>query len=534
MTRSLATSPDGQWAVAREGRELVLFAHAAGAPIARLGLDSDDTDVALVGPPASLVIVSRDTQKAHVSLYQPPEFELVAHLEIETAARVAAVTGPRLALVSPDSKQLVVVRSAGKALASQKLEVAGPIEFVVGLERNQIMLGLPKKVEVWDAVSGRPLLRPQFQLPPPPRVFGTASGHMWAMRQGGDEIFVYRLSDGRPFRHYAGSQIREVISHPASPVLLLVTERGLVRLHCFAHSLQLVDGVPDPAGALSLLVVGEEVFALGYTGGGEEPWRISLTGPTPATTTTTEVAAAAAASAPPTAPVTPAPRPSRGASWREPLVALVPRVLEGGELDVPALALDTELGELANRLKLTTLARRGLIVLYALHLAGEAGISIAKLATAIGDWPEALGQGDLGALALLKQKNGKVKLRRAVTDLLDGVAPRHVRLVGAGPATARPGAFRVGRDGRPDVEVEAELARQLGRIAVVEGSLRAGLLEARLHGAAAVTTSVPEEKPLPWPRDASLVLVLYGTASSWIADVPVLPGLTAPTDSTAS
>jgi hypothetical protein len=46
-----------------------------------------------------------------------------------------------------------------------------------------------------------------------------------------------------------------------------------------------------------------------------------------------------------------------------------------------------------------------------------------------------------------------------------------------------------------------------------------------------VTTSVPDEKPLPWPRDASLVLVLYGTASSWIADVPALPASDAATAS---
>jgi hypothetical protein len=218
-----------------------------------------------------------------------------------------------------------------------------------------------------------------------------------------------------------------------------------------------------------------------------------------------------------------APRGPRTA-WREPLIAVAQRVIEGGELELPSISLDSELGDLAQRLKLSPIARRALVMLYALHLAGESGISIAKLATLAGDWSEPLGQGDLGALALLKQKRGKVRLRRAVTDLLDGIAPRNVRLVGTGPSTASPGAYRVGRDGRADAEVEAVLAKQLGRIAIVEGRLRPGLLEARLHGATAVTTAVPAEKPLPWPRDASLVLVLYGTASSWVADVPTLPG----------
>ena len=74
------------------------------------------------------------------------------------------------------------------------------------------------------------------QLPPPPRTVGAAQGHLWATRPNSDEVFVYRLSDGRPFRHYAGAPIREVICHPASPLIVLVTPRGLVRLHCFAHS----------------------------------------------------------------------------------------------------------------------------------------------------------------------------------------------------------------------------------------------------------------------------------------------------------
>jgi hypothetical protein len=206
-------------------------------------------------------------------------------------------------------------------------------------------------------------------------------------------------------------------------------------------------------------------------------------------------------------------------------------LLEANELDAPTIGLDTELGELAHRLKLSPNARRGLVILYSLHLLGKARISIDKLASVLGDWPEALGQGDLGALALLKQNEGNVRLRRAVTDFIDGLPPRNIRLVGAGTSTAPLGAYRVGREGRANVEVEAELAKQLGRIAVIEGSLRAGLLEARLHGATAVTTSVPDAKPLPWPRDASLVFVLYGTASSWIADVPALPASDAATAS---
>ena len=47
MTRTLATSPDGQWAVARDGRTLFLLPAAGGAPLGTIELDSEDVDVAL-------------------------------------------------------------------------------------------------------------------------------------------------------------------------------------------------------------------------------------------------------------------------------------------------------------------------------------------------------------------------------------------------------------------------------------------------------------------------------------------------------
>ncbi|NVB78595.1 MAG: hypothetical protein HOV81_09395 [Kofleriaceae bacterium] len=515
MTRTLATSPDGQWAAARDGRMLSLLPATGGPPLGTVELDSEDVDVALVGPPASLVIVARDGTRAQVTLYQPPQLEPAARLELETPAKVVAATGGRLALVTPDSMHLAILRAAGRGLALQKLEVTGPIEFVVGMERNQVLLGLPKKLEVWDAVSGRPLLRPQFQLPPAPRVLGTAAGHMWAMRKSSDEIFVYRLSDGRPFRHQAGSTIIDVVSHPASPVIVLVTERGLARLHCFAHSLVPVDGAPESRGALALVANGEDVQLVGYVGDGRT-WRVAVNGTAP----TVEAPPPAPIASP--APVPAPPRPTASNAWREALATAGAELAKSAEVEVPAIQHGSTLGELAHRLGLGLGARRALAALYALHLVGVSETPIAQLAKLADDWAEALGQGELGALAMLRRKRGRVGLRTAVTDLLDGASPRHVRLVGSVAATPRAGAFRVARDGRADAAIESELAAQLGRIAIVEGSLRSGLLEARLHGATAVTMRVPDERPSPWPRDAGLVLVLYGAASSWVADIPPL------------
>lgn len=528
MTRSLTTGPDAQWAAARDGRKVVLLAGGAAPAVGQLELASDDCDIALVGPPTMLAVVSREP--ARVTLYEPPYLEAVTHLDLDVPARLAAIAGPRLVLISPDGSHVTIVRTQGRALSVQKIDPGSPVEFAVGLERNQVLLALLKKLEVWDAVSGRPVLRPQLALPPPPRTVGSAQGHLWATRPDGDEVFVYRLSDGRPFRHYVGAPIEAVISHPASPLIVLVTARGLVRLHCFAHSLLVVDGTPwTPGTPLALLGAGEDVVLIGMPADGGQPWRVGLGGhaapalvPVPERSAPVEGAAAGQPRMASEPRMAAEPRSLASRGWREPLAAYGAELARGVDSELPIVAVDTELGELAQRLALSAGARRALAALYALYLVGEPAIAIARLSRALGDWTEALGQGDLAALALVDRTGGKLVLRRAVTDLLDGAPPSEIRIVGGAPTTPRAGAFRVSRDGRADAAIETELAALLGRIAIVDGDLASGLLEARLRGATAVSFAPPGDKPRPWPRGAGLVLVLYGTQSAWVADVPNL------------
>jgi hypothetical protein len=431
-------------------------------------------------------------------------------------------------------------------------------------------------------VSGRPLRKLALELPPPPRTVGAAAGHIWVTRPGSDEVFVYRLSDSRPFRHYVGAPIEDVIAHAVSPLLVLVTARGLVRLHCNAHSLFAVESpwVHDAPIALAQLVSGNDISLLGWPAGAAEPWRVVIGGlgapnvveggePEPDAGVVTaadrlramreETVASRNAAAPykalkPLAPAEPAiasraatvdmakdvqralldavrtgdARPVVRASWREQLASYGHDVVRTGTGDLPLVggngADTTELGELATRLELALPARRALSALYALYLVGEPAPSIARLAHALGEWSEALGQGELAALAMVDRSGGRVALHAAVTDVLDGAPPREVRMIGSGAATPpRAGVYRVAREARADAAIELELVAQLGRIAVVETSrFAAAVLEARMRGATAVATSVPPELPRPWPRGAGLVLVLYGTATAWVADVPTL------------
>jgi hypothetical protein len=544
----ITTSLDGLWATVRRGREVTLLERGAPPAVGQLTLESDDVDVAMVGTPSGLLVVSREPE-AKVMLYQAPYLDAGARIDLEVPMKLVAVTGPRAVLVSLDGKRVQILRTAQRALATAPLDVGSPVEFAVGLERNQVLFSLLRKLEVWDAVSGRPLLRLQLQLPPPPRTVGAAQGHLWAIRSGSDEVFVYRLSDGRPFRHHVGTPIEDVICHPASPLLVLVTPRGLVRLHCFAHSLTVIDSPWTPGTALAQIGVGDDISLIG-TKGADDPftWRVPIAGagaPIASTDTgaaepataadrlreTRERAGASGAAfhadalgapAASPAPQTPAVAMPRARVWRDPLAAFGLEIARGTDSEMPIVAVDTELGELAHRLHLQSPARRALVALYALYLVGEPAISLARLAHVLGDWTEPLGQGDLNALAMLRRKDGKVALRSSVTELLDGVSPRAIRVVGGAPGAPRTGATRVLREGRSDATIEADLASQLGRIAVIEGAAAPGLLEARMYCATAVALAAPYARPQPWPREAGLVVVADGGAPPWVAALPAL------------
>ncbi|HET9990173.1 MAG TPA: hypothetical protein VFQ65_16700, partial [Kofleriaceae bacterium] len=283
MILQLATSPDGQWAVARTGRQVLLLAGGLPPALARIDLDSDDADLALVnGPPNVLIAVARGDGATRITLHFPPELDATARIDLPVAARIAAVSGGRLVMVSTDHKEVSIVRASGRGLASHAVDLqGGTIEFVAGIERNQLVVGQTRKLEVWDAVSGRPLRKLALELPPPPRTIGAAAGHLWVTRPGSDEVFVYRLSDGRPFRHYVGAPIDQVIAHPVSPLIVLVTARGLVRLHCYAHSLFAIEAPwqPGVVTALAQLVIGDDISLLGMTPERDaEPWRVPIGG----------------------------------------------------------------------------------------------------------------------------------------------------------------------------------------------------------------------------------------------------------------
>lgn len=292
MTIALVASPDGKWVVSRQDRELASFANGQGPAEATSVLDLDDFEVAVLGTPPVVVVVTGANEHVPpaVQIHRLPELDQVARVELPYAMRIASTTGARLVLLSRDGK-LFFVRVTPRALALQPADPGGAVDLAIGLERDQALLGMSRKLEVWDTSINRPALRLQLQLPNPPRVGGAAKGHLWAFRTGDEDLYVYRLSDGRPFRHHAGAVITNVVSSLASPYAVIVTPRGPVRLNCFAHSLHVIDSPWTAGSALTLLGADEDVALVGLAPGTAAPWRANLARPNTASSSSDPVPA---------------------------------------------------------------------------------------------------------------------------------------------------------------------------------------------------------------------------------------------------
>lgn len=524
VTTAIATSPDGQWIGVRQGAELRLYT-ATGAESGAATLSTADADIAIVGPPVTMIVVERPEGETALAALAVPGLGETARVTVDGAQQLVATTGPRLALLTRGSHRLAVLRTSGRAFMSQACDPGGPVELIAGLDRNQLLLVLHKRLEILDAVSCRPVLRPAFALPPAPRAIGACAGHVWCHQIGGRELVLFRLSDGRPFAHRLGSPIIAVAAHPATAYVVAITESGPMRIQAFAHTIDRFTVPPAEAYALAGGMTsstgpsgapGSELRLVGAAAEGP-PWIVPLLDPG-----ATETAAGAdePAAAPATlrgarietAPPVPMPRGGGpGPAWRDPLIAFATELGKAtGQPEIPPLPLDTTLAHLCHRAQLATPARRALTALYATYLVGDPGITIARLARLVGGddgWREALGTGELGDRLFVSSRSGKVSIVDAIARVLDGAPPRAIDIVGTESPAAIAGGHIV--DPGPLGEPIAALTAALGKFALIAGALSTGVLEAFAHGLTAVAIAGPGTRlhAVRIPRGAGLLVV---------------------------
>ncbi|MBP9204577.1 MAG: hypothetical protein KBG28_11475 [Kofleriaceae bacterium] len=487
----LAVSPDGRWAALASAGRLSLHDLTADGGVASVVVGAD-LELALVeaaaGAPVLVVVERRPGDGATTLTARAlPGLDELARLELADAHELAGVVGPRLAVLRRADRRLLLIRVASRAFMPHPGDLGAGIEFALGLERGQLLVGTSKKVEILDPASGRPTARVGLPLPAAPRQLGAAAGHLWCVRVGRDEITSFRLSDGRPWVQLLGSPITTVASNPGTPTVVVATAQGAFRLHCLTRSASALT-VPA-ASALALAVRDGQVEVIGVDPAGAL-WRAPLvqvgpapSGDHPVTAPTARPAANRDGAA---APSVVEPRAGEDdPSWRDGLVAWAAEIERGGnERDLPVVPAATRLARLADSVPAGP-ARRLLFALYGSYLQGQPRLALARAARVGGDggWREALGAA-LAAAGAVRVVDGTVELAPAVARFLDGAGAQALVLVGERPGpTVLTGVHRVQVDDL--ATAPQQLAAGLGRVGWVTGDLEAALREASVHGVTA-------------------------------------------------
>ncbi|HTJ41051.1 MAG TPA: hypothetical protein VL463_03120 [Kofleriaceae bacterium] len=511
---SLAASPTGAWVARRTGAQLTLHAAARLGEALAIELATDDVDITFAGPPDQLVVVARAPGATQVLLYNPPDLEIAARAEIEGKAELAGVTGPRLALITGEHRTLVLVRCAPRALVVQPTESGPLVEAAIGLEDNKLLVVQPKKIEQWDAIARRAMLRLNLPLPPLPRLLGAAKGNFWSAVAGRESVYVYRASDGRAFEHRLEGAVIAAASSLASPYIAVATDAGLLNVHAFAHTTTSLGA--RTAAALAQAVVADEPILYGCDGA-DALWRLSLVEGASIERQQIATSSSTASSSggrglkldlgqgssgkPAVAKLV---KPAKGGegsrTWRESLVQWCEdafarekrseMLVKPEPIDDPQIPFDAALSVMGDRISPT--ARRTLALLYGGWLRGTPAINISALAAVLGGgedaWAEALGTGALGGQGWAVVEGGKLALAPVIARHLDGAPPRAVRLIGEPPAREAPhGVVITTLD-------ERAIAERLGAIAVarVGASIVEAALEAKVNDAALVVAQ-PDE-----------------------------------------
>ncbi len=485
----------------------------------------------------SVLVTQHNAEATTVTALTIPNLTLSAQLQLPGRWMPRCVTGQRIALLAESGLKIAIVRVAARALAVIEFDIGAPAEFVLGLDKHQVVVGAGKKLETFDALTGRPMMRVNVTLPPAPRHVGAAQGHLWITRPGSDSLTVVRLSDGRVFPHVVGAEPLAVYSDLHSPYIVIATDRGLVRLQCFSHSLVAL-GTP-PAQAWALQPHGNDTMLLGMSAQDHTPWRAGLGSnnaispsqahdvlPVPlATPKVVPQAALVPSMQPLTRTMQPLAHPAT-TSWRSQLAAVD---VEVGNLAAQRAAVPAErtLMQWCSLVGCSDIATAAIIILYARHLRGAAPVAISHAARYLGDqdtaWHEVLGHGQLAAHGLLNVGHLGLSLSLVGCRFFDDSQPSLLLRQGTGTRQLGPGIYW--SPVRTDLAgALAQITQQLsGGLAVLPKATVSTITEAYLHGLTIVLVdSEAETQTAVAQAPSGAALVITTPAQPWFVTT-ILP-----------
>jgi hypothetical protein len=220
---AVAVAADGTLAAIQEPTRITVVEIPSGSQFAELGTDPNAvaSEVAWVGTPPRLLVLSRFEAHSTVHLVDPFGPRSIAEIRLESPMRLYAAAG----------SFALAIGSAGTAMLAATDRSLTPYQFparavptCAGAAGTQFVVALPGVIEEWDPQSRMPKRRLKLPRPATVTAVGGSDRVVWmTTQQEPSRIDVIPLVNrGQPKAHDLPEPIARVASHPRSDLVACI------------------------------------------------------------------------------------------------------------------------------------------------------------------------------------------------------------------------------------------------------------------------------------------------------------------------
>lgn len=219
----IAVSPDGTLAAVVESTRVVVLEVSGAAAFGEVGVDgaAQATEIAWVGAPPRLLVLSRFTAHTTVHLIDPHGPRTIAEIRLESPMRLFASVGSHALAVSAMG---AAVLSAGDGHLTPYQFPARSVPLTAGAAGSNFMVALAGQIEEWDPASRMPKRRLKLPKPAVITAVGGSDRVVWmTTQQDPTRLDVLPLVNrGQPKFHDLPEPIAHASGHPRSDLVVCV------------------------------------------------------------------------------------------------------------------------------------------------------------------------------------------------------------------------------------------------------------------------------------------------------------------------
>jgi hypothetical protein len=219
----IAVAADGSLAAIVEPTRVTLIEVPSGAVLAEIGVDPDAgaCEVAWVGAPPRLVVLSRYAAHSTVHLIDAAGPRTVSEIRLESPMRLYATVGPHALAVGAMG---AAVLTAGDAHLTPYQFPARAVPACAGAAAGQFVVALAGAIEEWDPATRMPKRRLKLPRPSVITAVGGSERAVWmTTQQDPTRVDVMPLVNrGQPKWHDLPEPIASVAAHPKSDLIACV------------------------------------------------------------------------------------------------------------------------------------------------------------------------------------------------------------------------------------------------------------------------------------------------------------------------